>query len=89
MTYFEVYVWQMAEDSYRCGMMSSTNRNKTDEELWGLQGKSLSVEGAKAILHEIGVEGSDIIVIPIAQPYSSYMYEIDDAYKKNVANLFK
>lgn len=85
----EVYVWQMAENSYRCGMMSGTNRNKTDEEIWGLQEKSLSVEETKAILNEIGVEGSDIIVIPIAQPYSSYMYEIDDVYKENVSNLFK
>lgn len=85
----EVYVWQMAENSYCCGMMSGTNRNKTDEEIWGLQEKSLSVEETKAILNEIGVEGSDIIVIPITQPYSSYMYEIDDVYKENVSNLFK
>ena len=85
----EVYVWQMAENSYCCGMMSGTNRNKTDEEIRGLQEKSLSVEETKAILNEIGVEGSDIIVIPITQPYSSYMYEIDDVYKENVSNLFK
>lgn len=85
----EVYVWQMTENSYRCGMMSGTNRNKTDEEIWGLQEKSLSVEDTKAILNEIGVTGSDIIVIPIAQPYSSYMYEIDDVYKENVLKLFK
>ena len=85
----EVYVWQMAENSYCCGMMSGTNRKKTDEEIRGLQEKSLSVEETKAILNEIGVEGSDIIVIPITQPYSSYMYEIDDVYKENVSNLFK
>ena len=85
----EVYVWQIAEGSYRCGMMSGTNRNKTDEEIWGLQEKSLSVEETKAILNEIGVEESDIIVIPIAQPYSSYMYELDDEYKENVAKLFE
>lgn len=85
----EVYVWQMAENSYCCGMMSGTNRNKTVEEIWGLQEKSLSVEETKAILNELGVEGIDIIVIPITQPYSSYMYEIDDVYKENVSNLFK
>ncbi|MDO5405979.1 MAG: hypothetical protein Q4F28_01450 [Eubacteriales bacterium] len=85
----EVYVWQMAENSYRCGMMSGTNRNKTDEEIWGLQEKSLSVEETKAILNEIGVEENSIIVIPIAQPYSSYLYEIDDAYKEKVLDLFK
>lgn len=85
----EVYVWQMAENSYRCGMMSGTNRNKTDEEIWGLQVQSLSVEETKAILDAIGVEKSDIIVIPITQPYSSYLYEIDDAYKESVTKLFE
>ena len=30
----EIYVWEMAEGSYHCGMMSGTNRNKTDEEIW-------------------------------------------------------
>lgn len=85
----EVYVWQMAENSYRCGMMSGTNRNKTDEEIWGLQVQSLSVEETKAILDAIGVEKSDIIFIPITQPYSSYLYEIDDAYKESVTKLFE
>lgn len=85
----EVYVWQMAENSYRCGMMTGTNRIKTFEEIYELQEKSLSVEETKAILSEIGVEKSNIIVIPIAQPYSSYIYEIDDEYKENVAKLFE
>lgn len=26
----EIYVWEMAEGSYQCGMMSGTNRNKTE-----------------------------------------------------------
>ena len=46
----EVYVWQIAEESYRCGIMSGTNRNKTEEEIWELQEKSLSVDEAKALL---------------------------------------
>ena len=85
----EVYVWQMAENSYRCGMMSGTNRNKTIEEIIELQSRSLSIDEAKAILNEIGVKKEDIIVIPISQPYSSYAYEINDEYSERVKQLFE
>ena len=85
----EVYVWQMAENSYRCGMLEGTNRAKTDEEISALQFKSLSVEEAKAILNELGVEKENIIVVPVSQSCSSYAYEIDNEYKERVYNLFK
>ena len=85
----EVYVWQIAEESYRCGIMSGTNRNKTEEEIWELQEKSLSVDEAKALLNELGINRNDIIVIPIAQPYSSYLYEIDNEYTEWVTKLFE
>ena len=85
----EVYVWQIAEESYRCGIMSGTNRNKTEEEIWKLQESSLSVDEAKALLNELGINRNDIIVIPIAQPYSSYLYEIDNEYTERVTKLFE
>ena len=85
----EVYVWQMSEDSYHCGMMSGTNRNKTDEEIWDLAKKSLSIEEAKMILNELGVKREDVFIIPVVQPISSYRYEIDDAYREKVRKLFE
>ena len=85
----EVYVWQMAENSYRCGLMEGTNRNKTDDEITALQFKSLSIEEAKVILDEIDAEKESIIVYPIVQPYSSYYYEIDDEYRQRVTGLFE
>lgn len=85
----EVYVWQMAENSFSCGLMYGTNREKTDEEIWSLQNRSISIDEAKAILNECGVTKDEVIVIPIHQPYSSYMYEIDDAYCKYVTQLFR
>ncbi|MCR4775044.1 MAG: hypothetical protein K5869_01560 [Saccharofermentans sp.] len=85
----EVYVWQMSEDSYHCGMMSGTNRNKTDEEIWDLAKKSLSIEEAKMILNEFGVKKEDVFIIPVIQPISSYRYEIDDAYREKVRKLFE
>ena len=85
----EVYVWEMAEGSYHCGMMSGTNRNKTDEEIWDLAKKSLSIEEAKMILNELGVKKEDVFIIPVVQPISSYRYEIDDAYREKVRKLFE
>ena len=38
----ELYVWQMAPDSYSCGLMLGTNRNKTLEELINLKGASIA-----------------------------------------------
>jgi hypothetical protein len=85
----EVYVWEMAEGSYHCGMMSGTNHNKTDEEIWDLAKKSLSIEEAKMILNELGVKKEDVFIIPVVQPISSYRYEIDDAYREKVRKLFE
>lgn len=84
----EVYVWQMAENSYRCGMLPGTNRLKTNEEILALQHKSLSIEEAKAILDEIGVENEKIIVIPVSQPCSSFVCEITEKYEE-YDHLFK
>ena len=84
----EVYVWEMAEGSYHCGMMSGTNRNKTQEEIWDLAQKQLTIGEAKLILKELGVKKEDIIVIPVVQSFSSYHYEIDDAYREKVRKLF-
>lgn len=85
----EVYVWQMSQDSYLCGLMSGTNRNKTDEEIAALSEKALEINEAKAILDYLGVKGTDIIVIPVIQPYSSYLYEIDEAYTEKVTKMFE
>ena len=84
----EVYVWQMAENSFSCGLMYGTNREKTDEETWSLQNRSISINEAKAILHATGVSKEEIIVIPIHQHYSSYMYRIDEDYREHIAKLF-
>lgn len=85
----EIYVWQMSEDDYHCGLMSGTNRNKTQEEIWDLTQKQLTISEAKLILKELGVKKEDIIVIPVVQSFSSYHYEIDDAYREKVRKLFE
>ena len=84
----EIYVWEMAEGSYQCGMMSGTNRNKTKEEIRALAEKPLTIEEAKLILKELGIGQGYFIVIPVVQPVSSYRYRIDDAYREKVRKLF-
>lgn len=82
----EIYVWQIVPDSYQCGIMSGTNRNKTDSEIASLN--PLTIEEAKLILDSLGVPKTERIVIPVVQQYSDYVYEIDDAYREKVQKLF-
>ena len=85
----EIYVWQMAEDSYECGMMGGTNRIKTEEERWDLARNPISIEDAKLILKEQGIDKKYWLIMPVVQPVSSYSYEIDDAYREKVKKLFE
>lgn len=85
----EIYVWEMAEGSYHCGLMSGTNRNKTEEEIWDLAKKPLTIEEAKLILNELKIDKEYWIIIPVVQPVSSYRYVIDDAYREKVNKLFR
>ena len=75
----EVYVWQMAENSYRCGALEGTNRAKFVKEIQDLQFNSASIEEMKAILSFYDIPEDYIIIEPCIQPYSSYSYQIDDA----------
>jgi hypothetical protein len=85
----EIYVWLMAEGSYECGIMSGTNRNKTEEEIWELARNPISIEDAKLILKEQGIDKKYWLIMPVVQPVSSYRYEIDDAYREKVKKLFE
>ena len=67
----EVYVWQMAENDYRFGLMQGTNREKTLEEKMALQGAT--AEEMALILSTFDIEDNDIFVIPWQNPISSYM----------------
>ncbi len=71
----EVYVWQMAENDYRFGLMQGTNREKTQEEKMALKGAS--AEEMALILSTYDIEEKDIFVIPWQNPISSYMVTED------------
>lgn len=73
----EVYVWQMAQDSYSCGLLPGTNRNRTTElanpELMNLKGASIAE--MRAILSAYDIDEKDVIIIPWQNPVSSYIAE--------------
>ncbi len=73
----EVYVWQMAQDSYSCGLLPGTNRNRTTElanpELMNLKGASIAE--MRAILSTYDIDEKDVIIIPWQNPVSSYIAE--------------
>lgn len=67
----EVYVWQMAPNSYSCGVMEGTNREKTLEELMNLKGAG--IDEMKSILSYYDIPKENISVIPWQNPISSFL----------------
>ena len=71
----EVYIWQMAEGSYSCGVLPELNRNYSQEEIWALHKNSASLEEMQAIVAYYLEEGlavkEDITLVPVTMPHSS------------------
>lgn len=69
----EVYVWQMARDSYSFGVLPGTNRVKTLDEMVIMKGAS--AEEMRIILSSYDIDERDICIIPWQNPISSYIAE--------------
>lgn len=71
----DVYVWQMAPDSYYFGLLPHTAspRDSTAQELLALRGASS--EQMRCILAAYALDPDDIHVIPWQNPISSYIPE--------------
>ena len=88
----EIYVWQMAENSYSCGVLPGLNRNYSREEIFALHKNPASLNEMRDIIACYLVEGlavkEDITLVPVTMPHSSYSYEINDAYRAKLNELF-
>lgn len=84
----EVYVWQMGGNLYYCGALSGTNRLKTEEEIQGLFHNGATMEEMRTILELCEIERERVSIIPVRNPLSSYWYEIDIEYAKQINALF-
>lgn len=82
----EVYIWQMSEDSYYCGLLSGSTPVKSEMELWNLEGTTM--DEMREILSTYNIAREDITLIPYIHPLSSYWGEIDDDYQEKLEEVF-
>ncbi len=86
----EVYIWQMAEGSYSCGLLPHKKGGYSQEELWELYKNPTSIDEMAAIVctYLPEVTQDDVAVYAIRMPHSSYLYKIDAAYRESIEALF-
>ncbi len=83
----EVYIWQMGEKSYYCGLRSGRNLVYSVEELLNLT--PTSIEEMRIIVNSYQIPKEHVAIQPVNVPYSSYCYNInDDAYRARIEKLF-
>ncbi len=80
-----IYMWQMAETSYRFSFHYQT---ETQANLMEATKLSVSLEDMRLIVSTYDIDPADIRLIPISCVYSSYHCAFDDAYYEKVENMF-
>lgn len=83
-----VYVWQMAENNYRCYLANTAMEAISDNSFAYTVKDSATIEEMKVILSNYDIDKSEITIQPVINPLSSYYYEITDAYKTKIQAMF-
>ena len=81
-----VYIWQMSKDNYSCYLANTSMEAISDNSFAYDVGASIAE--MRAILSTYDVEQKDITVQPVINLFSSYVYNIDTAYRTKVKELF-
>lgn len=81
-----VYIWQMSANNYSCYLANTSTEAISDNSFAYDVGASIAE--MRAILSTYDVEQKDITVQPVINPFSSYVYNIDTAYRTKVKELF-
>ena len=81
-----VYVWQMAENDYRCHLVNRSIDALTDRTFAFEFGTTIAE--MRKILSTYDIKREDIVIRSVVNPLSSYYYEIDNTYRTNVEELF-
>ncbi len=88
----DIYIWQLAKNSYSCILLPSRTEIDTRTEILARQREALTMEDMRSVaLYYVlsqGVAREDIRIIPTAVPHSSYLYEINDTYTEALEALF-
>ncbi len=83
---FTVYIWQMAENNYKCYLINRVIDALTDRTFAFEVGTT--IPEMRTILSTYDINKDDIVIQPVANPVSSYAYRIDDAYTEQLTELF-
>ncbi len=85
-----VYIWEIAPDSYRCGLVSGRNLGYTQAELSELFSKGTSIEEMRLIVASYYPENAkqSVVINPYIHPASSYTYTVNDAFRSKLNSLF-
>ena len=81
-----VYVWQMSANNYSCYLANTSLEAISDNSFVYEVGATIAE--MRAILTTYDIDRKDITVQPVINPLSSYYYEIDDAYRAKIKELF-
>ncbi len=80
----DVYVWQMAKNSYRFGLLThKEGRDWKSEELFALRG--VSYQNMREILATYNIDEEEIYIVPWFYPLSSYIGDYFVAEKDETA----
>ena len=81
-----VYIWQMSKDNYSCHLANTSMEAISDNSF--AYDIGTTIPEMRAILTTYDIDQKDITVQPVINPLSSYYYEIDDAYRAKIKELF-
>lgn len=81
-----VCVWQMAGNSYSCSLFSGKDGMYNQEDILTLPIASMGE--MRQIVASYGLPRSEVAIVPVRALFSSFYYEIDDAYRAKVEKLF-
>ena len=81
----KVYVWQMAVGAYSCALVPA---DQEPEWIELVKMDPVTIPQMRQILDSYNIQRKDISLCPVYLPHSSYYYEIDDAYRKQLEKLF-
>ncbi|MBQ2981415.1 MAG: M56 family metallopeptidase [Lachnospiraceae bacterium] len=85
-----VYIWQMAEDSYSCGLLANSDIGPTLYEQLQLQETPATLDEMSSIVAYYYPTNAQnhVTIFPIVMPTSSYAYVINSDYTAKIIVLF-
>ena len=81
-----VYVWQQAENDYRCYLANTFSEAISDNGFAYETGAT--IPEMRAILTAYDIKKENISIHPVKNPLCSYSYTIDDEYRERIKTLF-